>query len=117
MAISSADRKRHYAREAANHTEDEPPLGFIKAEKTKKKVAEEKLPIQDNIVNPYNKEICQLCDYAGRERGEWYCYQDEPIVRCNQIMNCSRYHLDDESVTTTFLGREENSKTTTYDTL
>jgi hypothetical protein len=109
MAISSADRKRYIAKKSVS-TQYEPPIGLYKAEQTKKKISEEKTPTQDNIVNPYNKEICQICEYSGKERGEWYCYQDEPIVRCYRILNCSRYRIADESITTSFPGRDEESE-------
>jgi len=55
-------------------------------------------PVMEKIVNPYNNEICHLCDYSRKNKGEWYCHQDNPVVRCYQILNCSAYNLREEGV-------------------
>ena len=62
---------------------------------------EEIKPVMENIMNPYNQGICQLCDYSSKRIGEFYCQQDMPVVRCYQILNCSVYQLRDEGVITT----------------
>ena len=62
----------------------------------------ENKPLMEKIANPYNNEICQLCNHSGREKGEWYCHQDNPVVRCYQILNCSVYLLRDEGVLISF---------------
>jgi len=60
----------------------------------------ENKPVMEKITNPYNNEICQLCEHSIKERGDWYCHQDNPIVRCYQILTCTEYKLGDESVIT-----------------
>jgi len=62
---------------------------------------EEIKPVMENIINPYNQGLCQLCDYSSKRIGEFYCQQDMPVVRCYQILNCSVYQLRDEGVITT----------------
>lgn len=62
---------------------------------------EEIRPVMENIINPYNQGLCQLCDYSSKRIGEFYCFESTPVVRCYQILNCSVYQLSDEGVITT----------------
>jgi len=57
-------------------------------------------PVMEKITNPYYNEICQICEYSIKQRTEWYCHQDNPIVSCYQIMTCTEYKLGDEGVIT-----------------
>ena len=106
-AIGRADRKISPVREGKHRDPITPNCKNLKNEQRKIELTEtgehekESIPIMENITNPFYNEICHFCDYSRRRVGEWYCHQDEPVVRCYKILNCSAYRLNTEGVITT----------------
>jgi len=105
-AIGRVDRKRRTVKDD-RYKDTVPPnyenikkVGYKKEIKDTREHDKENNPVLENIANPYNNDICQLCDHSRRSKSEWYCHQDIPVVRCYQILNCTVYRLSDEGVIT-----------------
>jgi len=105
-AIGRVDRKRYTAKDYTYRGTALPIRENIKKINPGKEIKDthehdnDNNPMLEKIANPYNNDICQLCEHSRKSKGEWYCHQDKPVVRCYQILNCSVYCLSDEGVIT-----------------